>query len=153
MVLVYRGRVWYQVGVIPAPIRKLLQARKTQIIAFELLAAIMAVLMIHTVIGEKVAVRHFIDNQSARSCIIKASSKSWDLNNLVGLLWYKCGRLLNRWWAHYVHSKDNVADAPSRGQFQLLKQINAQEVPLDFSVAVSDAENWLSSPDAVALCP
>ena len=109
--------------------------------------------MVNTMLGDKVAVRHFIDNKPSRSCIIKASSKSWGLNNLVGLLWYKCGRLLNRWRAHYVHSKDNVADAPSRGQFQLLKRLNAQEVPVDFPFVVSLAECWLSSPDANALLP
>ena len=152
-VLIYKHRIWYQAGPISQQVRNLLQPRKTQIIAYELLAAISAIVMANSLLGDKVAVRHFIDNKPSRSCIIKASSKSEDLNNLVGLLWYKCGRLLRRWWAYYVHSKDNVADAPSRGHFHLLKRWNAQEVPLDLSLVAEFAESWMSSLDASALFP
>ena len=93
VVLASQVRLCYY-GCIPSKLRKHLKRRKTNIVAFELLAGIMGVLQMQDLRMEKVGVRHFIDSNLARQCMVKASSKHSDLNHLVGMLWFSAGKTL-----------------------------------------------------------
>ena len=81
-------------GCIPSKLRKHLKRRKTNIVAFELLAGIMGVLQMQDLRLENVGVRHVIDSNPARQCVVKACSKRSDLNHLVGMLWFSAGKTL-----------------------------------------------------------
>ena len=91
------------------------------------------------------SVRHFIDSNPARQCMVKASSKHEDLNALVGMLWFTSGRVLRSYYCQYVASKLNLADAPSRGHFQEVKRLNAQIIDADFSECIAAVDGWMSS--------
>ena len=136
-VVIYQNVIWYQAGMIPDSITRRLQPRKTQIVAFELLAAIMAVLLVAQILPPGVAIHNFIDNKRSRSCIVKTYSKQWDLNELTGCLWFRCGKLLQSYWSSYVRSNDNIADAPSRGKFHAMKLLKARKIELYFFAAIS----------------
>ena len=94
---------------------------------------------------EGVGVRHFVDSNPAKQGLIKANSKQPDLNQLVGIFWYVAGKLLRRYWCQYVASDSNLADAPSRGNFSVMKQLGAQIIPADFSERSEAVEHWMSS--------
>lgn len=61
--------------------------------------------------------------------------------------------VLESYWSHYVRSKDNLADGPSRGDYELMKQLGAERVELDFSRMSDLAEQWFQTPRAEALMP
>ena len=113
--------------------------------AYELIAGIMGVLQVRKQGITGANVRHFIDSNPARQCMIKASSKHEDLNALVGMLWFTAGRVLRNYYCQYVASKLNIADAPSRGHFDEVKRLNARIVDADFSECVAAVEGWMSS--------
>lgn len=119
--------------------------RKTQIVAYELIAGIMGVLQVKNLGIMGASVRHFIDSNPARQCMIKASSKHEDLNALVGMLWFTAGQTLRSYFCQYVASKLNIADAPSRGKFNEVIQLNARIVDADFSECISAVDGWMSS--------
>ena len=75
-VVIYQNTIWYQAGMIPNTITRRLQPRKTQIVAFELLAATMAVLLVAQILPPGVAIHHFIDNKPSRSRMVKAYSSN-----------------------------------------------------------------------------
>ena len=142
--LCYYGRV-------PQRLRRHLRRRKTNIVAFELLAAIMGVLQMQALGVENVGVRHFIDSNPARQCMVKACAKHDDLNNLVGMLWFMAGKTLRRYYCEYVPSASNLADAPSRGDFSLVTRLGARVIRSDFSTCVSAVESWMASMSMPAL--
>ena len=55
---------------------KHLKRRKTNVVAFELLAGIMGVLQMQDLRLENVGVRHFVDSNPARQCMVKTCSGS-----------------------------------------------------------------------------
>ena len=133
------------VGTIPPGLWRHLRRRKANIVAFELLAAIMGVLQIQSLGIEGVGVRHFIDSNPARQCMVNASSKHDDLNNLAGMLWYMAGKVLRRHYCEYVPSDANLADGPSRGQCSLVKRIGARAISSDFSACTSAVDSWMAT--------
>ena len=77
--LCYHGRV-------PYTLYRRLKRRRTQIVAYELIAGIIGVLQIKQLEIAGASVRHFIDSNPARQCVVKAASKQEDLNELSGML-------------------------------------------------------------------
>ena len=143
-------RVCYY-GTVPAKLRELLRSRETQIIAFELIAAIVAILQVQQLGLNEVSFRHFVDSTPALSCILKASSKQDGLNNLSGLIWFTAGKLLKDYWAQYVPSAANLADGPSRNQFSVVTQLGIRIVRANFSACTLAAESWIASMAVEAL--
>ena len=150
-VIVQRGVVVYAHASIPNSIRRKLKPRATNIIAYELVAAIMTIFLLDQVVGERVAVRHFIDSQPARNCLVKGASKQVDLNNMVGLTWYVAGKRTQSYWSHWVASAANLADKPSRKNFQVLKELKGKEVQYDFQTLLAVSETWNLQPHKTAL--
>jgi len=98
----------------PSQVSALFVSRKTQICAFESVAAVAALirwgsqLRHHTVL-------FFVDNQSALGSLRKGSSPSSDLNAVARAMWAVAQSFQVRLVLRYVPSKLNVADRPSRG--------------------------------------
>ena len=132
-------------------LKKRLKPRKTQIVAFELLAAIMGILQCKQLQLEGTRVRHFVDSNPARQGLVRANSKQPDLNNLIGMVWFVAGKVLRRYWCQYVRSGSNLADAPSRGDFSTVKRIGARGVEAEFTLCVKFADTWISSMEVEAL--
>jgi hypothetical protein len=119
-----------------------LKQRKTQITAFELWAAALAILTF--VIPEQLAVFHYVDNKAALACLIKAHSSLRDLNNIAGGVMHKCSLATAHAYFIFVKSKENLADGPSRDWLVLMDELGAHEVePVvpDWSVERLD---WLN---------
>ena len=131
-------------GRTPAKVRRLLLHRRTQIVAFELLAAVMALLSLCPQDLEDCAIVHYIDNTPALSCIVKGYSKTKDLNFIVGKLWYEAGRLMSYYRAEYVKSVCNLADGPSRNNLELMEQISAHEAAWNFPSFGERLESWMT---------
>ena len=120
------GRAFFCRHQFPRARLKRLKTRQTQVIAFELWAAAMALLTF--VIKEKLVVRHFIDNRAALSCLVRAYSSHRDLNNIAGGVMHKCSLAVVSAFFDFVRSKDNLADGPSRDVLSLMEKIHAHEV-------------------------
>ena len=69
----------------------MLQPRLTSICAFELVAAVVALIGFCPEVLSEADIIHYIDNKLALSCIIRGFSKQ-DLCSLTGRLWYEAGR-------------------------------------------------------------
>ena len=142
--LCYHGRV-------PYALYRRLKRRRTQIVAYELIAGIMGVLQIRNLEIASASVRHFTDSNPARQCMAKASSKHEDSNELSGMLWFVAGRTLRNYYCQYVASKLNLADAPSRGQFSEMRRLNARLISTDFSECVAAVDSWMAGVQVHAL--
>lgn len=94
--------------------------RKAQYIGqLELLAAVVA----YTTFGDELAgqhVIHWIDNESAVYALAKGYSGAPDSARVVNLFHTTASRLGVTPWIEYVHTDDNLADLPSRGELGLL---------------------------------
>ena len=85
-VAIVQGKAMYTCGKLPARVRRLLKTRKTNIVAFELLAAVAAILALCPQQLHDAAIVHFIDSKPALSCILKGFSKQRDLSSITGRL-------------------------------------------------------------------
>ena len=87
-------------------------------------------------------IRHYIDNVSAKQCVVKGYCKKPDINELVGMLWNTASHRALSYYADWVPSAANLADAPSRKDCRLLKQLGSEEIQLDFTQFSKAAERW-----------
>ena len=131
-------------GDIPRSIRRGLKPRRTNIIAYEMIAAVAAIFMLDKIVPGQVCIRHFVDNTTAKTCIVSGHSKQEDLNNIVGLLWHTAAHRTLEYWNEWVQSQANLADAPSRRDCKLLKQLQSTEIKLNFRQYLQVAESWQS---------
>ena len=77
-------------------------------------------------------VNHFADNTAANGAAIKGYSPAPDIARLVGAYHLRIARLGARIWIEYVPSAANIADMPSRGNFELVESIGAKRIPFIF---------------------
>ena len=99
-----------------------LYTRKTQINAFEILAALAAWRTWGRDL-EGTRVLCFVDNTVALDVIVSGSSKRDDLNWISGQCWLAAARARCVVAWSWVASKNNPADAPSRADLQLLRGV------------------------------
>ena len=151
LVFLYGGRTWYGHADLPQSIRRRFKRSKTNFLAYELTAAIVAILMLDRLIPGQVCVRHYIDNKPAKSSLVAGHSKQSDLNELVGMVWHAAAHRSLAYWAEWVQSEANLADAPSRGDCQQLMQLGGSEISLDFTSFVQAAESWRIKPTGASL--
>ena len=64
---------------------------------------------------------HWIDNESAVYALVKGYSRAADSARIVTLYHSCVSQLGITPWIEYVQSEDNIADLPSRGEFELLR--------------------------------
>ena len=143
-VFILDDKVQYLQAMIPRSVMSLLQPRLTNIVAYELIAAIVAVLHADRILPKHTGLRHFVDSKPALGCILKGSSPQFDLNCLAGYVWYVAGSRMRSYWGQYVRSKCNLADAPSRGDVGVMKQLRAEQIHCDVA-QLSEAAAWLKS--------
>ena len=93
--------------------------KKQYIGQLELLAAVVA----YTTFPEELRGRHvvhWVDNESAVYGLVKGYSGSPDSARVINLYHACITQLGVTPWVEYVHTDDNLADDPSRGEFSLL---------------------------------
>ena len=133
-------------GTIPHKIRKLLIRRKNNIVAYELLIAVAALVSFCPALLHSADIDLFMDNQSALSCVIKGASRKPDLSDISGRLWFECCHLMANFKVHFVGSKLNLADAPSRGDESTLQQLGFSQVPFRLPSFSGGLNSWLFEP-------
>ena len=93
----------------------LLKPRKNQVTAWETLAPVWAVSQEAERLKRR-KVHIFIDNEGARFALEKGSSTVDDINGFCGALWALVSQLRAEVTIFRVPTKENAADAPSRGK-------------------------------------
>ena len=76
-------------GQVPRSVVRQLKHQKTQIVAFELLAALIALVSLCPDELRGCRVVHFIDNTAALSCVLRGFSRVSDLADIAGRLWFE----------------------------------------------------------------
>ena len=71
------------------------------------------------------AIAVWSDNVVAEGSIRKGSAKAWDHTCIVHALWLRAAVLRAALWIYRVDTKCNPADAPSRGDFALMRRLAA----------------------------
>ena len=120
----------------------------TNIVAFELIAAVVAILTFSSVIPADLDIHHFIDSTPDLNCVIKGFSRQSDLCSLVGQLWFRASSRMSALWAFYVPSACNLADGPSRGDVTLMQKIGAEEISAQIPRNLLKINDWMAAPDA-----
>ena len=109
-----------------------------------MVAAVIAIFLVDVITPEPICIRHFVDNQSAKSNIVSGHSKQDDLNEIIGTLWHTAAHRTIGYWNDWVPSELNLSDAPSRRDCKLMKQLGGTEIILDFVRYLQAADNWRS---------
>jgi len=68
----------------------------------------------------------FSDNSGAEKSTSKGSAKAFDHNQLVHAIWSHAVAHSIHLWVKRVPSKDNIADCPSRFEYEILHQLHAR---------------------------
>ena len=132
-------------GTVPRNLRKRLRRRKTNIVAFELIIAVAAMVSFCPEMLMNVDVHHYVDSQPAISCILKGSSPQQDLSDIAGKLWFECCHRMIDYTVRYVPSKCNLADGPSRGDTALLLSLGFVEVPFNLPSFKHGLNDWVKN--------
>ena len=133
-------------GRIPTYVQRLLKRRRTNITAYELLAALASIVALYSDALSGCRLVHFIDNTAALACVIRGFSKQRDLSLISGRFWYELTSLPVLYVAHYVNSKANLADGPSRNDLKLLRCMNAQELTQwSFPSFANGLDSWMAN--------
>jgi hypothetical protein len=128
------GRYFYSSSALPSWIVALwtgIEERDTFISPAEALVAACAYLTFPDLVRGRL-VHHFVDNDAAKSGLIKGTSSSPHtarvlLDYHVSVVELQCDP-----WVGFVYSKDNLADPPSRGDFVLMQWLGAVHRPMRF---------------------
>ena len=104
----------------------------------ELLAAVSAYTTFHAELRDR-RVIHWIDNTSALAGLIRGYAGSIDSARIVHAFHALNVGLRTDVWFEYVASKANIADLPSRMEFDLLRRLRAQER----QCVLPSTEDWL----------
>ena len=71
----------------------------------------------------------FVDNNGAAANLVKGYSAQVDSAAIVGHFWLLAASLKLSVYIDRVESKSNIADGPSREEFELLKSLGAKWIP------------------------
>ena len=104
--------------------------RKNYIGQLELLAAVAVYYSVPELRGRRVL--HWIDNTSVISALTKGYSRAPDSVRILHVFKAYCLGLGVSIWFQWVPSKANIADLPSRNEFEMLRRFGAVEVPAVF---------------------
>ena len=145
-VAVFNDHGVFMRGKIPNSVRSMLVRRRTNIVAFELLIAVAALVSFcpEMLVGKHID--HYIDSQPALSCLLKGASSKPDLSNVAGRLWFECCHLMSAYRASYVQSKHNLADGPSRNDVALMYTLGFSEIPFCFPSFSGGLDSWMRCP-------
>ena len=88
------------------------------------------------------------DNTAAEAATRRGSTRQFDQNCLVHALWKRFVQLNVGVWVMRVPTKDNIADDPSREDYELLWRIGAARVEAMLEDVFLQAQTW----QALSLC-
>jgi hypothetical protein len=140
------ARWFYAEGNCPQALIDKFLVRTQRIGELELLAAVLA----YTTFGDLLRDRkltHWIDNTGALSAMIKGYARAADLARIVFAFAALNLGLTCSPWFEYIASAANIADLPSRGDFELLHELGAVKRELVYPpLAAWDAppSTWVS---------
>ena len=145
------GQMYYLQGHLPWKIKRLFRRRKTNIVAYDLLAALVAIVSVCPSWLWHMRVQHFIDSTSALACVVRVFSSKTDLSLIAGRLWFETCAMQVDYRAEYVSTKQNLADGPSRCDRSLMETLDATEI-IDWQWPVfgGDLASWLLSSPSLA---
>jgi hypothetical protein len=130
--------------VVPLDVMSELEVRKQQIGQLELLAAIVAYFSMAPFLVER-DVLHFIDNTAAVAGIAKGFSAKPDSARIIHAYHALNVQIGAQVYFEWVKSEANIADLPSRGQYDLLNEFGSREVP----IIIPPISDWLSPEEAM----
>ena len=123
--------------VVPTAVMRQLDVRKQQIGQLELLAAIVAYYSMTPYLAEREVI-HFIDNTAAVAGIAKGFSAKPDSARIIHAYHALNVRIGAQVYFEWVKSEANIADLPSRGQFDLLNEFGSRVV----SIVIPPISDW-----------
>lgn len=142
-----RGRYLYSSMVVPEEYMQQFQVRRQYIGQLELLAAVAAYTTFHAELRDR-RVIHWIDNTSALAGLIRGYAGAIDSAHIVHAFHALNAGLRTDVWFEYIASKANIADLPSRMDFDLLRRLRAQERPCVLPATdewLLPAQTWLEA--------
>ena len=122
------NKLFYTSWAVPAEVVAQWVPKKTQIGQLEIFACPVALDTWHDLLRDE-EILLFIDNTSAMASVIKGYSPKADSVKLVGDFWLRAAALRAHIFADHVESKSNIADGPSRFEFELLVKLGAEFTP------------------------
>ena len=122
-----------------------LDARKQQIGQLELLAAAAAYFSLCTWLSKRDVI-HFIDNTAAVAGIAKGYSTKPDSARIIHAYHALNVRMSAQVHFEWVRSEANIADLPTRGKFELLREYASTEIKL----VIPPISDWLTPDESVA---
>jgi len=75
-------------------------------------------------------VLHWVDNTSAIAGMVKGYSKQSDTGRILNAFQVRLSSVFCSPWVAYVPSEQNIADAPSRGDFSVLEELGSEKIDL-----------------------
>eukprot|EP00439_Symbiodinium_sp_Y106_P008177 s10129_g1.t1 len=110
------GAGWVYEGLVPADLLEHWKAEVGDQLICEIeLFAILASMLELTSILQSRRIVWWVDNDAARSVLIKGASKSWAMHSLARIFTEIDREFPSMWWVCRVPSFSNPGDAPSRG--------------------------------------
>ena len=88
-------------------------------------------------------VNHFIDNTVALSALVHGYARKRDLARMVNSFHLQAAALQMKTYLEFVPSLANLADLPSRDEFEVLERLGGRRVP----IAYPPAEDWVGPLD------
>jgi len=88
------------------------------------------------------AIAVWSDNVVAEGAVRKGSARAWDHTCIVHALWLRAAAMRAALWVYRVDAKCNPADAPSRGDFALMRQLAAACSEPVLAAEFRDASAW-----------
>ena len=127
-VLVSQSGCWFT-DMEPSPrlLSGLTVRRDAQIMGLELLAVVLGLSSFASQLSGK-CVRVWEDNSAAESVMLRGSAASTDHNMIAHSVWLIAAKLRCCLWIERVASADNIADDPSREDYEAMKEIGARWV-------------------------
>ena len=135
----------------PPELMRLFEVRRdNQIMGLELLAIALGFSTFARQLGSRKVVV-WSDNTGSEATSSKGTAKSWDHACIVHALWLKAAQLKAHLWIDRVPTDDNIADLPSRTEYELLYAHGAKFVDPCLDEIFWQPEAWstLSARDHV----
>ena len=143
-VLFARGSAWYTDWEPDAAIMRLFYQRSdNQIMSLELLAIAVAMSSFRHLLP-RTAIEIFSDNRGAEQAMARGSARQFDHTCLVHGVWAMAAELAASVWVHRVPSSANIADPPSREDYDLVRRIEAKFVEPVLDERFYAPQQWAS---------
>ena len=128
-------------------IKQMVPGKKTYIGQLEALAAASVLETLPARLTRGRSAIMWIDNLSAKYGLQKGYSKVPDSGRIINAFRLKQASLGMTIWFEYVPSKQNIADLPSRRDFELLRTLGSTWIP----PVLPSARGWVAVDDSSAL--